>query len=84
MNSVGLDNFVDVSSTKTLQGTWHFPSATIYGDLVHTSLAVQYPASLKELASTIVRTTGNFTISGEKVNAHILAVRCLKVVYNLL
>lgn len=68
INSLALENLVDLSSTSSLQGTWHFPSATVYGDLNHGLSAVQSPVVLKDLSSNIVKTTGKYTVSGSKVS----------------
>lgn len=67
INNVALENYVDLTSTNTLQGTWHFPSATIYGDLKHGLSAIQSPVQLRDLASNIVKTSGTYTISGSKI-----------------
>lgn len=67
INGILVDDFVDLSSTKVLQGSWHFPSAIIFGNLVHGPNAVQSPISPKELSLSIVKTSGEYTVSGTKV-----------------
>lgn len=67
INGVSFDNYVDLSSTRVLQGEWHIPSAIIHGDLVHSDGALQAPVSPKTLSSVVIKTSGDYVVSGTKV-----------------
>lgn len=82
INGHNIEDFVSLSSTKNLKGTWHFPpSTTVDGDLVHEPSALQSPVVLKELSSTIVKTSGEYVVSGSKIFLGGLSVNHLMAEY---